>query len=127
MIRVHTDDHQNPELKLSIAGIVENIVKIQPRRVVLKGLAGKPIKQTVTIVPQKKYPLRIVEADPKQGGNFNYRLKTVNQAGSFFYLLTVENLMQRKGRYFGTIRLKTDSKLKPMINIPVQGSIVQEP
>jgi hypothetical protein len=114
-------------LKLSIAGIVENIVKIQPRRVLLRGFAGKPIKQTVTIVPQEKYPLRILEADPKQGKNFNYQLEPVNKAGSFFYVLTVENLMQRKGRYFGTIRLKTDSKLKPMINIPVQGSILEGP
>ncbi len=127
MILVHTDDHQNPQLKLSIVGLVKNIVTIQPRRVVLRGFAGKPIKQTVIIIPLKKYPLRIIEAKGNQGRNFSYQLERVNKTDSSFYLLTVENLRQRKGRYSGTIHLKTDSKLKPMINIPVKGSILEGP
>jgi hypothetical protein len=43
------------------------------------------------------------------------------------YVLTVENLKNDKGRYFDTIKLTTDSKLRPEIKIHVYGYISDRP
>jgi len=43
------------------------------------------------------------------------------------YVLTVENLKNDTGRYFDTIKLATDSKLRPEIKIYVYGYISDRP
>jgi hypothetical protein len=43
------------------------------------------------------------------------------------YVLTVENLKNDTGRYFDTIKLTTDSKIRPEIKIYVYGYISERP
>ncbi len=43
------------------------------------------------------------------------------------YVLIVENLKNDKGRYFDTIKLTTDSKIRPEIKIYVYGYISDRP
>ena len=57
-IRVQTNDPRFPELKLSIAGKVEDVVMINPRRIVLQGVAGAPLTRTLVIMPRKEYSFR---------------------------------------------------------------------
>ena len=52
---VYTNDPRLPELKLTIAGKVEEVVTINPRRVVFQGTAGQPLTKSVIIKPRKKY------------------------------------------------------------------------
>jgi hypothetical protein len=40
--------------------------------------------------------------------------------------LTVENLKKDKGRYYDTISLKTDSKIRPLIKVRVNGYILDK-
>lgn len=119
---VHTNDRNQPTFKLLISGPVEKVVSIRPPRIVLRGVDGKQIRSRVSIVPARKYSFRIIDSEAVNGENFHYELKPAEgPAGG--YLLTVENTRRRSGRYFGTIKLKTDSDLKPLIVIPVSGDI----
>ncbi len=43
-------------------GNVEQFVDIVPKRVVLRGFAGNPIKAKVKIIPKDKYPFTIKKA-----------------------------------------------------------------
>jgi len=126
-ILVHTNDPRFPELNLSIAGNVQEVVSINPRRVVLQGGADQVLTQSVIIMPRKEYSFRIVETQANQNKNFRYDLKQINSADRSYYLLKVENLRQKQGRYSGVIVMKTDSELKPNLTISVMGNIFEKP
>jgi hypothetical protein len=48
-------------------------------------------------------------------------LGEVKKSGAMAYELEVENLRQTTGRYYDTIVLKTDSKVRPELKVKVYG------
>lgn len=109
---------------MKIAGIVEKFITIIPRVVKLDGLVGEPIKGSATIIPEKKYPFKIVDIKAKRGTNINYQLEEKKETDWVQYLLTVENLKKEEGQYYDTIQLITDNEINPVIKIWVQGNIL---
>lgn len=104
-------------------GRVDKFVTIIPKTVTLRGLVGNPIKKTVRIIPEKKYPFKIIDHNPSHGNNLRYELDQVERSQGLEYVLTVENLKKTAGNYHQTISLKTDSNIQPSINIRVRGYI----
>ena len=92
----------------------------------MRGAAGKRLSGSVTIIPEEKYPFKIVEAAAKIGEDIIYKLEEITRSKRSEYLLTVENLKKTKGRYFDVIILKTTSKIQPEIKINVYGNILGE-
>ena len=99
------------------------MVTVQPLRVILKGEAGVRIKSEVVIIPEKKYPFKIIGSEAVNGKDFRYELQPIEGREADQYFLSVENLRPRSGSYFGSIKLRTDSKFRPEIVIPVSGEI----
>lgn len=114
-------------LDLTIIGNVHNFVRIIPNRVILNGFTGDPIKGTVKIIPEEKYPFKMVGDRTVRKKYIRYELEEANRSEKTEYVLTVANLKKQKGRYFETIRLKTDSKIRPEISIRVYGNIFDRP
>lgn len=108
---------------LNISGSVKNFATITPSNVRLYGKVGEPVKETVRIVPENSYPFKILEAKAQIGRDIRYELTSEKQTPGGAYLLTVENLKQEAGRYYDTIFLVTDSRVKPKISIQVYGKI----
>ena len=107
-----------------VIGNINHFVRIIPNRVILNGFTGDPIERTVKIIPEKKYPFNIVGDRTVRKKYIRYKLEEVKQSERIGYVLTVANLKKGKGRYFETIRLKTDSKIRPEIRIRVYGNIL---
>lgn len=122
-IQVMTTDPQKPVSQLTISGPVKNFATITPSNVRLYGKVGEPVKETVRIVPENSYPFKILETKAQIGRDIRYELTSEQQAPGGAYLLTVENLKQETGRYYDTIFLVTDSRVKPKISIQVYGKI----
>jgi hypothetical protein len=120
---VHTNDPQQSRIKLSISGYVENFVNIKPTRVRLTGVVGHPIAVSVVIVPEKKYPFKILEVKATDGQNIRYELTERIADEGKGYNLSVENTRKETGRYHDVIRLKTDSPIKPEIHVRVSGYV----
>jgi hypothetical protein len=118
---VYTNDKSRPRQDLVISGLVEKFVSIRPQHVSLRGYAGDTIKGKVTITLEKKYPFKILDARAQSGENINFELDEINKNGSPGYELNVENLRQKTGRYYDTIILKTDSEIRPELNVRVYG------
>ena len=114
-------------LYLTMMGHVEQFVDIVPRRAVLNGFAGSSIKATVKIIPNDKYPFTIKKNRTTHTKNIAFTLDETKSSEKREYVLTVENLHKTKGRYVDTIRLKTDSKIRPEIKIYVIGNILDRP
>jgi len=111
-------------LYLTIMGNVEQFADIVPKRVVLRGFAGHSINAKVKIIPKDKYPFTIKTAKATHPKNIALTLEKTTSSEKMEYVLTVENLKKTKGRYVDTIKLKTDSKIRPEIKIHVIGNIL---
>ena len=118
---VYTNDKNLPRQDLVISGPVENFATIRPQHVSLRGFVGDPVSGQVAIIPEKKYPFKILDARAKDGENINFKLDETKSANGQAYELKVENLRQTSGRYYDTIILKTDSKVRPELNVRVYG------
>lgn len=118
---VYTNDKSRPRQDLVISGPVEKFATIRPQHVSLRGYAGDSIKGMVTIIPEKKYPFKILDARAQNGKNINIQLDEVKKSSGRAYELKVENLRQKTGRYYDTIILKTDSKVRPELKVRVYG------
>ena len=122
-IRVQTSDKKKPQFNLTVKGEVEKFVTISPSRVRLSGQPGTLIKSTVKIIPEKKYPFKILSHRAREGKHIAYELTSSDGANGTEYRLVLENLKKEKGRYNDVIYLKTDSKIRPELRVRVYGNI----
>jgi len=122
-IRVETNDPSNKNFNLIVTGNVEKFATISPSRIRLSGESGTSILSSVKIIPEKKYPFKILSVSAKNGNNTHQELKEAEHQEGKGYLLTIENIKKDAGRYFDIITLKTDSKIRPEIQISVYGNI----
>lgn len=90
----------------------------------MRGFAGDQITHKVKIIPEEKYPFKILGNRTIQKKNIRYELEEAKRSKKIEYVLTIANLNKEKGRYFETIRLKTNSKIQPEIKIRVYGNIL---
>jgi hypothetical protein len=118
---VYTNDQSRPRQDLIISGPVEKFVTIRPKHVSLRGYAGDSIKSKVSIIPEKKYPFKILDARAQKGKDISIVLAEVKKSGNQAWELSVENLKKEKGRFYDTIILKTDSQVKPELKVRVYG------
>lgn len=108
---------------LTVSGSVKNFATITPSNIRLFGTVGESFKETVRIVPEDSYPFKILETKVQIGRDIRFELTAEKQPSGGAYLLTVENVKQETGRYYDTIFLMTDSRVKPQISIQVYGRI----
>ncbi len=118
-----TNDPRRAETQLSISGPVKVFATITPQNVRLYGTIGAALKEIVRIVPEESYPFKIIDTKAQMGKEIRYHLSEDNQSRQTAYLLTVESLKQTTGRFYDTIYLTTDSRIKPKISIRVYGKI----
>ena len=126
-ITVHTNDPEKQQLRLTIRGQVNNFVTIKPNRVRMTGAAGDDIKTTVQVIPEEKYPFKILETRTLKEDNIKVTLDEVKEGEETEYRVTVENLKDKRARYFDSVILKTDSDIRPEIKISVYGNIFDRP
>ena len=121
--RVYSNDKNRPRMELAISGQVERFVTIRPKHVNLRGYTGDTLKASVSLIPEKKYPFKILKVRARDGNHIKFGLEEVELSANGAYELTVENLKQDTGRYFDTIILETDSKIRPQLNVRVYGNL----
>ncbi len=123
---VITNDPVNKSLNLKIEGPVKKFVTITPKRVRISGEVGEEIKTTVSIIPEKDHPFKILEVKPLKKDNIKVSFEEIKKKDRTEYLITVTNLKDMKVRYFDSIMVKTDSKDRPELKISVYGNIYEK-
>ena len=124
--RIKINDPSRTWLNLSITGLVEKFVDINPPRVSFRGPVGTSMKARMVIVPKEKYPFKISGSRARQGKYFTFELTEQIHAGKLQYVLEVKNIRRKKGRYADAIYLDTDSKIRPRIQVPVFGYLYEQ-
>jgi len=120
---VYTDDKNRSQMDLVISGQVEKFVTLRPQNINLSGYAGDSVKALVSIIPEKKYPFKILKVNAKDGSNIKFELEETELSANGAYKLKVENLKQDPGRFYDTIILETDSKIQPQLSVRVYGNL----
>ena len=120
---VYTNDKNRSRMDLVISGAVEKFVTIRPKHINLRGYAGDSVKALVSIIPEKKYPFKILKVNVKDGSNIKFELEEAELSANGAYELKVENLKQDTGRFYDTIILETDSKIQPQLSVRVYGNL----
>lgn len=120
---VYTNDKNRPRMDLVISGQVEKFATIRPKHVNLRGYAGDSITASVSLIPEEKYPFKILKVRARDGNNIKFELEEASQSDNGAYTLKVENLKKDTGRYFDTIVLETDSKIRPELSVRVYGNL----
>jgi hypothetical protein len=123
---VQTNDEKSKKVTLVVSGEVERFVSIVPRRVNLYGKIGTEIKKSVKIIPEKKYPFKIIGLRAGKGDFIEYSLEESKKSSITFYILEVKNKKTTKGGYYDSIYLKTDSEIQPEIRIGIYGNILSK-
>jgi hypothetical protein len=113
-----TNDPKQRVVHLTIAGQVEQFVAISPRTLYLRGVAGEKLRGAVRIVPEDKYPFKVINAQAR-GGRIRVDLNELKEGGKTAYALWVENVKAEAGSYSDTVALKTDSPLQPELEVRV--------
>jgi hypothetical protein len=122
-VTVITDDPNNRQIPLIIQGRVLEFYTLSPKSVILKGIAGETIRETIRLVPNRDYPFTVKKVTAKQGKNIRFELAEVEDGENIEYDLTVENIAADPGDYFDTLYLTTDSDIKSQIRVLVSASI----
>lgn len=115
---VLTNDPKEPVAHLTVAGQVDRFATITPRMLSLRGVSGETLRGSVRIVPEEKYPFKILGTYPMEG-KLKVQLDEVTQDGKTTYALMVENMRTEAGSYHDTVRLKTDNPLQPEMDVRV--------
>jgi len=124
-VQVETSAPKQPNLMLEITGNIEKVANITPGKLILRGNAGEPISGSATIAPDPKYPFKVLETKAKTGTDILVKIEEKQENNTTIYILTVENLKKDPGRYYDVILLKTDSLIKPEIQLSVYGQILE--
>jgi len=117
---VLSNDPIHSKYKLLISGQVEKFATILPKTLRLTGEINQKIVGSVSIVPEKKYPFKILKAEAKNGKRIQYQLDEGNGSA---YKLNVETTSATPGIYSDAIVLKTDSPIQPEIPIRIFAQI----
>jgi hypothetical protein len=110
-----------------ITGQVESFAKIDPRRVSLSGSTEQELKARVTIVPDPKYAFKVLDAKAEKGENIRVKLEESKDGGAVKYAVDVNNTKTTSGRYVDKIIVRTDSVMRPEIQIDVYGNLFEPP
>lgn len=124
-IMVETSAAKQPNVSIEMVGNVEKFASITPNRLILRGNAGDPVIGSATVSPDPKYPFKILETRLKNGTDVQTRIEEKQENKTTVYTITVENLKKDPGRYFDVITLKTDSPIKPELQLSVYGQILE--
>jgi len=122
---VETSAAKQPNVSIEIAGNVEKFANITPNKLILRGNVGESITGSVTVSPDPKYPFKVLETKPKNGTDIQARIEEKQENNITTYIVTVENLKKVPGRYYDVVMLKTNSPVKPELQLSVYGQILE--
>jgi hypothetical protein len=120
---VYSNDPRHPMLMLTVTGSVEVFADIHPERLILRGTGDQTIRQELVVTPRASYPFKVTGIKAKNGTNIRFEMHEQVTPEGTSYVVSVENTKTSPGKYYDTLLISTDSKLKPTVPIHVYGTI----
>lgn len=122
-VTVKTNDPDRLQFNLNMTGEVEQFAVINPARVMLRGMVGEELSQTVTVAPGTDETFKILETSAMRGDDFQYSMMETEVGGRKIYQFLIENTKMTPGRYLDQVTIITDKPEYNPIIITVSGDI----
>ena len=120
--KVRLNDPERPMLYLSLTGVAQPFIEIQPSHIVrLRGSPGEDIRGQVRFVSHLPMPWKITEVRTTIPDQIEVNLKP--EVPDKVYVLEVRNKSQQSGPYAGLVELFTTSKERPRLIVRVFGEL----
>ncbi len=111
-------------MRLMISGRVKGYITVNPGFIRLIGPLGQTLKRVIKVTPLDGHPMTIKKVEAQRGEFLHFELKPLaNDPAKKGYRLVVKNTMDEPGSYNDIIFIRTDSKHKPTLKIPVYGRV----
>jgi len=124
-ITVESNDPHSPKYQLYMEGAATSLVQIQPSRVYFGQIEdARPHSETVSIESKLDEPLTITRVD-SSAQYFDAELKTVEE-GKRYQLIVSTVPPLPAGPVRGSVRLQTESRKYPVINVGVAATVLDE-
>ena len=81
------------------------------------------MRQEVVVTPLASYPFKVIGVKAKNGTNISVEMHEQTTPEGKSYVISVKNTKTTPGKYYDTLLISTDSKLKPTLPINVYGTI----
>jgi len=112
-------------MELMVSGRVEVFAEIRPKHLRLAGKTGEPVTAMAEIMPRPDYPFNIKNVRAMNGRHIRFGLAHKAATGGMIYELTVTSDRQDAGPISDVIYLDTDSPIRPTLQVPVFGTIIE--
>jgi hypothetical protein len=120
--KVKLDDPDRPSLVLTLTGMAQPFIEIQPSHIVrLRGAPGDDIQGQVRFISHLPTPFKITQFRTNIPNRIEVTLKP--EVPDKVYVLEVRNKEQQSGAYAGLIELFTNSEKRPRLIVRVFGEI----
>jgi hypothetical protein len=120
--KVRLNDPDQPMLHLTMTGVAQPFIEIQPSHIVrLRGAPGDDIRGQVRFTSHLPTPFQITQYRTTIPDRIEVSLKA--EVPDKVYVLEVRNKGQQSGAYAGLIELFTTSKERPRLIVRVFGEI----
>ncbi len=120
--KVRLDDPDQPLLVLTLTGMAQPFIEIQPSHIVrLRGAPGDNIQGQVRFISHLSTPFEITQYRTTIPDKIELTLKT--EVPDKVYVLEVRNKGMQSGPYAGLIELSTNSQERPRLIVRVFGEI----
>jgi hypothetical protein len=119
--RVFTNDPNKPEVILTLQGVSEPLVTIQPSHIIrLQGNPGQNVTAQVRIVSRLTNPFKVDYFQTSIPDKIDLSLQPEKPGKS--YLLEIKNKFKEKGSYSGKIEIFSNFKKRPRLILRVFGN-----
>ena len=120
--KVRLNDPDQPMLDLTMTGVAQPFIEIQPSHIVrLRGAPSDDIRGQVRFISHLPTPFKITEYRTTIPDKIEVTLKP--EVPDKVYVLEVRHKAQQSGPYAGLIELFTTSKERPRLIVRVFGEI----
>jgi hypothetical protein len=120
--KVRLDDPDRPSLVLTMTGLAQPFIEIQPSHIVrLRGAPGDDLRGQVRFISHLPKPFKITQFRTNIPDKIEVTLKP--EVPDKVYVLEVRNKGQQSGAYAGLIQLATNSEKRPRLIVRVFGEI----
>jgi len=120
--KVRLNDPDQPLLLLTLTGVAQPFIEIQPSHIVrLRGAPGDNLLGQVRFISHLPTPFKITEYRTNIPDKIEVTLKA--EVPDKIYVLEVRNKGQQSGPYAGLIELFTNSEKRPRLIVRVFGEI----
>jgi hypothetical protein len=123
---VVTNDPHRPSLPLSIGGTVKPVAQVEPARLVFQALVGQRLRQSVSVTPNPEKPFTVQGMRLKEGRDVRGTLRPPGAPGEPWVVI-VELTRETPGRIYDILFLDTDSPTRPVLSVPIFGTVAEAP